>query len=597
MSNSSSEEHPFDKSCDVLIIGAGLAGSCLARQLHFQMPDLSITVIDKKTSFDYWVGESTLPPWADYAARYLRLGSYLWKKHFMKHGLRFFFDNEGKDLSFDEMSEHGRRHYSTVVSFQLDRATFDRDMVEMNRELGIEVLLGCRVLHRNGTIAPGTAMPGVRIDGEQGHVVETSQGTIRCRWLVDAAGLHSPVARNLATVVDDFERLPVGTYWARYTDINDMDHLGSDEWRRRVAYTDRNLSTNHYMYRGYWIWQIPITDRVTSLGVVFDHTKAPLKMKSADDLTAFFKEHRWGRELLGKDPKALDFLGLKRLPRYVEEFASTDRWFLTGMSNSVVEPLFSSTCVFIAFSNLLIGEMIKRDRAGEQKVFESHVEHFNIFYRAAYEGFINTMDYNGHGSFEGWALYRSTFLNNGLNRVVRAFNEDLAKVIAISEAHVDGCDCSLEGYLDRMLVKGLPGALRRMKDEYVDYLDEKQAYYELNANEFLESTERPSLRYNWWRPQSQDQLISEDQITYQGMFRCYTEQMAEREGIAWNERAFVQHFNPDFSQGQRIAAVVAAMKAANEAGLEPGSTENVWHPSGPPDPTVTGWRRAYRAAK
>ena len=578
--------------CDVLIIGAGLAGNCLARQLHFQMPDLKIIVVDKKTDFDYWVGESTLPPWADYAARYLKLGPYLWKKHMMKHGLRFFFDSEAKDLSMAEMSEHGRRNYSTIVSFQLDRAEFDRDMCEMNRACGIEVLLGTRVLYKDGPHSDGP-MSGVKIDRDNGHIVETDKGPIKCRWLVDASGLHSPFARTEGDIVDDFDRLPVGTYWGRYRNINNIDDIGTKEWCKRVAYTERNLSTNHFMYEGYWIWQIPVTEDISSFGVVFDQRTNPMKMKSADDLTAFLKSHKWGAELLGDEPEALDFRGLKKIPRYAKEFASTDRWFLTGMSNAVIDPLFSSTCVFISFSNLMIGELIKRDRAGDDAVFTNHVKHFNMFFRAAYEGFLQTMDYHGHGTFEGWAPYRSTFLNNGLNRVVRAFNEDLEKVFAFSESHKDGCACTLEGLLDRMLTKGLPGALRRLKDEYVAYLDEKGAYYELNANEFFESTERPSLRRNWWKTRPADELLAEDQTTYEGMFRCYAALMAEREGVAWREEAFAASFSSDFSGGQKIATVVSAMAASK---AEPGSSEerNTWHPSGPSDPNVTGWVRATR---
>jgi len=45
-------EDSFDKSCDVLIIGAGMAGSCLARQLSLEQPELDVIVIDAKTEFD-----------------------------------------------------------------------------------------------------------------------------------------------------------------------------------------------------------------------------------------------------------------------------------------------------------------------------------------------------------------------------------------------------------------------------------------------------------------------------------------------------------------------------------------------------------------
>src|SRR4029078_714752 len=111
----------FDKSCDVLIIGARAAGGCLARQLSLQQPDLKVIVVDKKEDFDWWVGESTIEVWDDYAIRVLGLGPYLASNYIPKHGLRFFFDSEKKDLRIDEMSEIGWSRYSGMrSSYQLD---------------------------------------------------------------------------------------------------------------------------------------------------------------------------------------------------------------------------------------------------------------------------------------------------------------------------------------------------------------------------------------------------------------------------------------------------------------------------------------------
>lgn len=82
--------------CDVLIIGASMAGSCLARHLKLRHPEMAITVIDKKREFDYGVGESMLEVFWDYAAKDLKLGPYLDSNFVSKHGLRFFFDNAEK---------------------------------------------------------------------------------------------------------------------------------------------------------------------------------------------------------------------------------------------------------------------------------------------------------------------------------------------------------------------------------------------------------------------------------------------------------------------------------------------------------------------
>ncbi len=204
---------PFKKSCDVLIIGAGMAGGLLARQLTVEQPDLRIIIVDRKTDFDWWVGESTVEVFDDYAVRNCRLGPYLAANHIVKHGLRFWFDSEDKDLRMCELSEQGRSRYTTLNrGVQLDRARLDRDLCEINRRHGVEVLLGTQVLARGDD-----GGPGIVIDADGGHVVHTSGGTIRCRHLVDAGGRSSPLARQLDLVPSGGEdRAPVGSYWGRF---------------------------------------------------------------------------------------------------------------------------------------------------------------------------------------------------------------------------------------------------------------------------------------------------------------------------------------------------------------------------------------------
>ena len=87
-----------DQSCDVLIVGAGMAGGYLAHQLRREQPDLDVIVFDKKESSDWWVGASPVEVFDDYIVRLLGLGLYMTSKHISKHGLRFFFDSAERNL-------------------------------------------------------------------------------------------------------------------------------------------------------------------------------------------------------------------------------------------------------------------------------------------------------------------------------------------------------------------------------------------------------------------------------------------------------------------------------------------------------------------
>src|SRR5690349_6200321 len=100
----SSGETPL-KKVDVIIMGAGIAGGFLARQLKLTRPGLSVLVLEASPKMtDYKVGESTVEVAANYMIRRLNLGTYLYQHQLPKNGLRFFFDSEKKDLPLTKMS-------------------------------------------------------------------------------------------------------------------------------------------------------------------------------------------------------------------------------------------------------------------------------------------------------------------------------------------------------------------------------------------------------------------------------------------------------------------------------------------------------------
>jgi len=132
--------------CDVVVLGHGIAGGFLARQLKLTRPDLDVVVLEASDAMtDFKVGESTVEVAAHYMIKRLRLGAYLYQHQLPKNGLRFFFDSKEKDLPLTAMSEIGSDHFPFHPSFQLERAALERDLVAMNRASGVEVVLGAKV--------------------------------------------------------------------------------------------------------------------------------------------------------------------------------------------------------------------------------------------------------------------------------------------------------------------------------------------------------------------------------------------------------------------------------------------------------------------
>ncbi|MET1257094.1 NAD(P)/FAD-dependent oxidoreductase [Aliikangiella maris] len=376
-----------DSHYDVAIIGASMAGSCLARQLKLKHPEYKIALIERKTKFDSWVGESTLETFWDYASNDLQLAYYLDCNHLYKHGLRFCFDSPEKDLKLSEMSELCRKWFHFIPAHQLNREKFDNDLCRMNQEIGVDVKLGCVV-------------QDILIDKDNGHQIATTDGTIQCRYLVDASGFASPLGKKLDLIVSMDERHPVISHWGRFKNINLIDLQGDEEWRGRTNFTSRALATNHFMYKGYWIWLIPIDEETFSIGVTVRSDLSSVELKNKEEFIEFLQQHACMRELLGDKFELMDYRSMKKLSRQSKQSFSTDRWFMTGMSSAFLEPMLSPGSAYLTDANRMIGEMIEADMQGDMQGFEGRVKAYNAYLKLWYEGFFLHIAGNYHGSYE-----------------------------------------------------------------------------------------------------------------------------------------------------------------------------------------------------
>ena len=365
---------PILQHCDTLIIGSSMAGACLARQLKLKHPDMDIVVIDRKKKFDYWVGESTLESFWDYAVKYLDLGYYLDTNHIYKHGLRFFYDSPQHDLAIDEMSEVGRSWYHTTPAHQIDRKRFDADLYKMNVATGINVRLG-------------VAVKNITLDSEQGHIVTTSDGRYQCRWLIDAAGLSSPIGQQLGLVKSNNDNHPINSYWGRFKNITNLDLLGNFDWRARVNHTTRTLATTHFMYGGYWIWLIPIDRETFSIGLTNRTDMVDISIANQDEFIDFLKSHKCMRQLLNENSQIADFHKLKGISRQAKQSFSDQRWFLTGMAAAILDPMLSPGSALLADNNRMIGDLIATDLAGDTQVYKNKVKAYNAYSKFWLENF------------------------------------------------------------------------------------------------------------------------------------------------------------------------------------------------------------------
>lgn len=382
---------------DVAILGGGFAGNLIARQLKRARPGLDVGLFERAQERSYKVGESTVELASHYLIKRLGLSGYLYQHQLPKNGLRFFFDTPDKDAGLEAMSEIGSTALPYIPSFQIDRARMEADLLEMNRRAGVQVLCPAKV---NNVVVSAGGEPH-RFDVKVGDDLHT----VRARWLVDATGRTSLVARakGLRTEEDH----PMAAVWGRFRGVVDLDDYGSPAFRERVKHTSRVLSTNHFCYPGYWLWFIPLGEGVTSVGLVIQRKAFDDAWRTAEGFRRFLDEHRAVRTLL-EHAEMIDVMsygsftyGTKRF------FHAGERWGLVGEAAAFADPLYSPGSDFIAMENDFVSDLILREASGEAPAaIAERAELYDAFMQYRFEStmLLYRKLYSTLGSYELFGL-------------------------------------------------------------------------------------------------------------------------------------------------------------------------------------------------
>jgi len=340
---------------DVAILGGGMAGNLLARQLIHRLPEHRIGVFEKKLDYSYNVGESMVEIASNYFIRRLGLSSYLYERHYPKNGLRFFFDSDAKDTPLHEMSELGSSSIPFHPAFQVDRSRLESDLVEMNARDGVRVRMGVRV----DDLKLGS--------DDRSHRFRVSDGSsteeVESRWVVDATGRSRMIARLEDLDIPETQ-LDNASIWGWFEGVTDIDDFGPDSFRERVRHTPRRLSTLHFLYRGYWIWFIPLQQGMTSIGVVCDKQHFDTRYRSKDGFLDFLRQHEAVRSLL-ENAKPIETQSFPHLAYGTKRFFSPNRWGLVGEAGAFPDPYYSPGADFISLGNDFMADLVARDLGGE----------------------------------------------------------------------------------------------------------------------------------------------------------------------------------------------------------------------------------------
>ncbi len=295
-------------SYDVLVIGGGPAGACLAGMLA--RAGRRVLVVELREFPRHHIGESLLAMSIPLLREFGVLEKIAARGFVRKRGALFLWG--GGDQPIDlPMPSPG-------YAFQVLRSEFDELMLEHARELGADILFRHRVV---GLVSDGGRVTGLTVADFGGNTT-----TYSARFVVDASGLARFISRrlDLPLAEERIKRAAVSAYYS-----------GAGRWQEPYG---GDIVTE--ACRDGWLWFIPLSAELSSVGFVgdADDLRTPAEMA----LDCQIGSSKIIRCLLR--PAVLECK--PRLLRYTTYAADRPFWgsgyVLVGDAAFFVDPLFST---------------------------------------------------------------------------------------------------------------------------------------------------------------------------------------------------------------------------------------------------------------
>ncbi len=376
------------RSYDVVIVGAGLAGLSLARQLLLAS-DRRVLLLDRRAlpPRRQKVGEATVQVSGYYFSKVLEMEEHLLRRHYLKYNLRFHWPATGAE-TYEACHQSYIRPLSNVATYQLDRNVFEAELLRVNLERP-EFELQAPVDDVSVELGAQGARHRVRFRDAAGQACEAE-----CGFVVDATGR----GRLLSTQRELKRRSPIrhGSTFAWVEGLVDVEKL-SDYGRREIR-TKREraalghlppfLATNHFCGEGFWFWVIPLHGK-TSIGLVYDRERVRhWDVATAERMIAWVCERypMFARDLPGR--RIVDRGGYADFAHDCAQMLSAERWALVGEASRFSDPLYSPGGDLIALYNTLVCDAILTDDADalarKVRLYESLARSFYEAYVPSY---------------------------------------------------------------------------------------------------------------------------------------------------------------------------------------------------------------------
>jgi 1H-pyrrole-2-carbonyl-[peptidyl-carrier protein] chlorinase len=312
---------------DVGILGGGPAGSAMAAYLaragvtcvvfeseHFPRPHVGESLVPASTRV---LGELGFLPEMDrlgFVRKYGALWSSSAKTRPYQHDWHGVDADCNVAIRFDERDQPG---VAQPYTWHVDRGKFDLALLEHAERAG-------------ATVRQGTRVARVDFDPREPEIELAGGERVRVRMVADASGRKTLLGRQLGLKVHDasFDQYAIHSWFAGYA-------------RHTLAKPD-DIHVHFLPMAATWVWQIPITADVTSIGVV---TQKRLFKAARQSPEQFFQACLAGRpelaELLRRAERIRPFTEEADYSYAMRQFAG-DRFVLLGDAARFVDPIFSS---------------------------------------------------------------------------------------------------------------------------------------------------------------------------------------------------------------------------------------------------------------
>ncbi|MGV3533090.1 MAG: NAD(P)/FAD-dependent oxidoreductase [Chthoniobacteraceae bacterium] len=302
---------------DVAIIGGGPAGSTVAITLAGR--GRSVIVLEQDKFPRFHIGESLLPYSMDALDR-LGIRDRMPPISFPKYGGEVATACGQRRVKFYFKDGFRLKHHQ---AYQVERATFDKLLLDRAREVGAEVF-------------EETSVNEVRFSDDD-VTLETNgvdgARQVQAKYVIDCSGRHSLLGQHFG-LKTTYPNLRKFSCFAHFEGVERED--GIDAGLTRLVRADIA-----------WFWLIPIDAQRTSIGVVMDTAEFKARkltpeaaLQAAIDDSVVMTERMQHAPRVGKVHAIGDY-------SYRNTSLTGDRWILAGDAAGFIDPIFS-TGVFLA---------------------------------------------------------------------------------------------------------------------------------------------------------------------------------------------------------------------------------------------------------